>query len=406
MSEFSDLSRLVYSVSPEGDSPGAVEVSRSPGQGPLVAKMWSHRITGTTTRTFTLGGDILIAGESPVGIPVTNSGWSLPSVLAAERLGPVPEGLTTGYVTGARRSASGPIVDPRAQALADEATRIITESAPVMRRECEDCAGSGCGYQRCPCTLFGINSGVINIDHPSEPNNGQADPECSSCGGSGRCEGACLYCGGAGFLCAPYDITVILDGERVTIPGQPGQLAALAGVQAISGRYHTSWTLTQRGLLSGLIPDGFKLFTTAGYPIMGTPERQSSVVVSGDQPWPDAHQIAEELIHGLSHQISMRFPHDISEHQAERSGLVISEGIIRGVELVARPPVDGYQALAELVDRVSAAGLRVLLTVGFIATGEWGPRVSALTPDGEVAWSGEEWWSLEDAIQEALVVWG
>lgn len=412
MSEFDALSRLAWATRRGGELPGSVEVSRGYEDASLVAKLWTETVTGRARHSLTLGPDIIVTGSSPVVSLSPDSDWESPSVLAAKRLRPLPEVEVTPMVRSGPRTSSRAIMTSQGVAIGDQVAAIISQSPPLGDRECQRCAGTGGGYQQCPCTLFSAGPAVIDIDYPPPVREPSPDPGCRTCSGTGRSLSACLYCGGSGTLCAPYDLTVdfgLIQGESqdVVIPGQPSAVAAEAGVSVTGRADYTAWTLSQAPLIDSLItrPD-IRLTTPSGHPVMGLPRHSASVTVSGDQPWPEPEAIAERLISDFSMKVSTRFPADISEEEAELSGLVIAEGCHRGIRLVAKPLPDDQDELFKLIEHAEFAGLRVMLTVEFIATGESGVAVSLVDCGGEVVLAGQGWWTLSMAVQEALVVWG
>lgn len=407
MNEFSELDRLVRATDRAGSHPGMVEVSRDE-HGGILARVWSDVLDGgTRDRTMGIGDAVLVTMQVPTGITEPSTRWAAPSVLAAELIGPPPEPYQSVPYTGPRRRRENDDTDPDARAaattLAAEATIALKNSEKITDRDCPHCHATGEVQQGCLCTVLGTGAGVVNLDHATQREY-TVDPDCPACDGTGTTTRQCFDCQGRGVVCAPYDLTITgLPGSPGTalVPGQPSALASLTPITAEVSGHLVYWTLSQGPVFRRVDLGDHELFTTAGHP-MPQVLLASAIVrhhLDEDERWPTPEEIASGLADGLAR--------DLARHggpEAARWGYQLDDtGMIRSMELVARPPLDGAEVLAELTGRAEEAGLSVLLSEAFIATGESGPQVLLADSSGEPVAGFEPEYRLIDAIQVALV---
>lgn len=403
--EISELSRLIWYTDPTGEHPGSVEISRT-DDGTLLARLWQEVSDGGhTDRTLAVGSDVLVTMQVPTGINAPSSRWATPSELADELIGPPPARIRPVSTPDPRRGREQ-APDPAALALADDATAALRALPPIRDRPCPHCDGTGKAARECLCVTLGVGAGVVDLDHTSTP-TGRPAPDCPTCDGTGSVTDRCWTCDGEGVLCAPYDLEIDLGPDGVfVVPGQPHALAALSGVTARSAPSSVWWTLSQAPVLDRMDLGGRELFSPSGYPVPWVSPAVSAVTVGATDPWPSAEELAAELAGPLATTLALRAERGMSPDVADRLGYLVDDnGMTRRWLLEAREPCDGVAELSALLDRAEPQGLQVMMTTGFIATGEFGPRVILSNPRSGRAWSSEPWHRLADAVRGAVLDW-
>lgn len=460
-SDTAALRRALSMLDPKFDQPGAIGLEYADGD--LQFRLWESVETGDIDyRSVSVGNRIYVSDQPERRLesgPTFQSANALLSYLKPDAADPFPDSGAgpkedqDSYEERTRRAVAQnwpqplrDIIAEHADRLAEETTDLIRQRPPLTERTCSGCAGTGLVLGRCPCVYLGPPK-IVNLDTATRKPAAPYEPsqDCTTCAGTGHSQRHCYDCGGTGVLTGPIPTTLTLaGGAPVVINGQPAALAHRTPVVArcdFTPREVTiSWSLDSKAiadqelLAAGLDPLRIVVRNNAREVevpqwIAGTCTFRAHVKngrIDTDPPsgtsltqdaaddrlhWsamlPTAEHIAADIETGLLAGYRTLLPGTLSPNH--RGDVAASIGVTldhRGMPVSRALSVEPMPTIGQLLIDVAKAaatrGLHAVLTMSFIATGEWGPAVILLDADLTPVAKGDTSYTIEHALLSAL----
>lgn len=314
------------------------------------------------------------------------------------------------------------IKEAAAQELARRAVQGDEEIVP-----CTNCKGKARLEGSCSCTYGGTT--FVDMTGESEGavvamrEDGQPDPGCGTCEGSGRTQGDCPYCEGCG-KAAKYP-SIILTNE---VTGERSALKLDLAALIVNGEVDVEW-----GGYEKVYPHDFQAsdkilrFNVSAYidrniAHMGI-DKENVIRISGD----GVYQIESERANVTGRHAYWRKREDtistsfnkgqddmaaadvLAEAQANlarayawpRGKIKNAEGVVIAEEWVLRPLRPIEDALEDLKTAVASYGYTLGFTQSFIATGETGPSFFLLDNEGNAVQQLSNCYYMRESLENA-----
>ncbi|TJZ80020.1 hypothetical protein FCG67_03775 [Rhodococcus oryzae] len=339
------------------------------------------------------------------------------------------------------------IIVGHAERLAEDATRILLRRPPLTERACTDCAGTGQVLGECMCIHLGA-PGIIDLDAATAEPVGTYEPnqDCSTCAGTGHYHRHCYDCGGTGVLAGPIPTTItIAGGALIVIDGQPAALAHRIPVTARCSfgprEVVVRWSVDSKSIIdqaltaAGLDPQrivvrnnnlheleiprwaagiaAFRAVVEDGR-IEKDPPSDASLeqdAMGSGLGWFALMPTAEHIATGIEASLLADYrtllpgtlPLNLRGDVAARIGVDLDARgvpVSRALSFESMPTI--RQLLIDVAESAAARGLHAVLTMDFIATGEWGPAVTLLDSDLTLVAKGTTSYTIEHALLSCL----